>query len=602
MRRIVLLTTGLARGGAEAQVVLLALNLSRRGWNVRVVSMLPPQAHEEDLRNARIPVLDLGMRKGIPDPRAIFRLAGSLREFRPHILHCHMVHANLLGRITRLLAPVPVLISTAHSIHEGHRWRDWAYRWTDRWCDLTTNVCRTGWERYVREGLAARDKAKWIPNGVDPGLFHRNEQAREALRREFAWHGRFVWLAVGNLLEPKDYANLLDAFARLPADSAASVLAIAGSGPLEGILTARIRELGVVDKVRLLGSRQDVPDLLQAADAYVMSSAWEGTPMALLEAAAAALPIIATEVGGTRDVVEHPRTGLLVPPRDPAALALAMRRLMTMSPRDRIAMGDAAQQRIHRLFGQQRIVRRWENVYNQLLETRAGASPNADASHGSLEGFSMAQILKRAIDLFSAATVLIVLSPLLLLLALLVRSCSPGPAFFRQSRLGRNGARFAICKFRTMYQNASDLRNPDGSAISLTDDPRVTPLGRFLRRTSLDELPQLWNVIRGEMSLVGPRPDQADQIRHYTTDEMAKLAMRPGITGLAQISGRNSIPWEKRKQLDRRYVEQWSLALDLSILFKTIPYVLLRRDVHQEQIHGIDDFRATGPESSGRIL
>jgi lipopolysaccharide/colanic/teichoic acid biosynthesis glycosyltransferase len=131
-----------------------------------------------------------------------------------------------------------------------------------------------------------------------------------------------------------------------------------------------------------------------------------------------------------------------------------------------------------------------------------------------------------------------------------------------------------------MYTNAQDLRNPDGSAYSSDTDPRVTPVGRLLRQTSLDELPQLINVLRGEMSLVGPRPDQLDQLRFYSEQEKRKLLVKPGITGLAQISGRNNIPWERRKALDIEYVERQSFWLDLQILAKTIPYVLLRKDIH----------------------
>jgi lipopolysaccharide/colanic/teichoic acid biosynthesis glycosyltransferase len=136
-----------------------------------------------------------------------------------------------------------------------------------------------------------------------------------------------------------------------------------------------------------------------------------------------------------------------------------------------------------------------------------------------------------------------------------------------------------------MYYNAPDLRNADGSAYTGDDDPRVTRVGRFLRRTSLDELPQLFNVLRGEMSLVGPRPDQVDQFRFYTETEKRKLSVKPGITGLAQIGGRNNISWGRRKALDVEYVDLQSFWLDLSILARTVPYVLLRKDVNTDGNH-----------------
>lgn len=187
--------------------------------------------------------------------------------------------------------------------------------------------------------------------------------------------------------------------------------------------------------------------------------------------------------------------------------------------------------------------------------------------------------MARIRDLLIVSALLLLLSPLLLMCAVAVRRSSPGPVLFRQRRLGLHGQPFWLLKFRSMIDHAPDLRNPDGSAYAGADDPRVTAVGRFLRRTSLDELPQLVNILRGEMSLVGPRPDQVDQLRFYSAEEKRKLNVKPGITGLAQISGRNNIPWARRKALDLEYVERRGFWLDLGILLKTLPYVLLRRDI-----------------------
>jgi lipopolysaccharide/colanic/teichoic acid biosynthesis glycosyltransferase len=195
-----------------------------------------------------------------------------------------------------------------------------------------------------------------------------------------------------------------------------------------------------------------------------------------------------------------------------------------------------------------------------------------------------AVVCKRMLDLIGAGAGLALLSPLILAAAAAVKLSSRGPILFRQLRLGRNGVPFEILKFRSMHQGAPDLRNQDGSTFSGDNDPRVTPVGRWLRATSVDELPQLWNVLRGDMSLVGPRPDQCNQLPLYLPEERTKLAVRPGLTGLAQISGRNRISWEQRKRLDCQYVETWSLQMDLEILLRTIPYVLLRKNVNGDQI------------------
>ncbi|MHA1268001.1 MAG: sugar transferase [Candidatus Helarchaeota archaeon] len=198
--------------------------------------------------------------------------------------------------------------------------------------------------------------------------------------------------------------------------------------------------------------------------------------------------------------------------------------------------------------------------------------------------------LKRLLDIIVSVTFIIILLPLFGIIALLVYISSGKPVIFKQARLGKNGVPFRIYKFRTMYNNAPDIRNPDGSAYNAEDDPRVTPIGKILRKSSLDELPQLFNVLKGEMSLVGPRPDQVDQIRFYTDKEKQKLRMKPGITGLAQISGRNRIPWEKRKQLDLDYIENFSIVLDLKILLKTIVYIFRQKDV----------FIQAGEENNGK--
>jgi lipopolysaccharide/colanic/teichoic acid biosynthesis glycosyltransferase len=169
-----------------------------------------------------------------------------------------------------------------------------------------------------------------------------------------------------------------------------------------------------------------------------------------------------------------------------------------------------------------------------------------------------------------------VLAPVLLAVALAVRLTSPGPVLYRQQRIGVNGRSFTMLKFRSMVADADRRRDAlrdanisDGLLFKMRSDPRVTPLGRWLRRLSLDELPQLLNVLGGSMSLVGPRPPLPDEVARYDTSVSRRLLVKPGLTGLWQISGRSDLPWEESVRLDLRYVENWSLALDLLILWKT---------------------------------
>lgn len=196
------------------------------------------------------------------------------------------------------------------------------------------------------------------------------------------------------------------------------------------------------------------------------------------------------------------------------------------------------------------------------------------------DGWELA--LKRCIDIFISAALLVILSPLLLLLALGVRT-SPGPVIFRQTRVGLNGRLFQMLKFRSMVQGAEEsleqlkARNEmRGPVFKLKHDPRVTPFGRFLRRFSLDELPQLWNVLVGDMSLVGPRPPVPGEVSLYERRSRRRLSMRPGLTCTWQVSGRNEITdFETWVKLDLDYIDNWSLLGDLQLLVRTIPAVIL---------------------------
>ena len=194
---------------------------------------------------------------------------------------------------------------------------------------------------------------------------------------------------------------------------------------------------------------------------------------------------------------------------------------------------------------------------------------------------------KRVIDMAVSSMALVLLSPLMALIAIAIRLDSPASVLFSQQRLARGGVAFTLYKFRTMIVDAPDIRNDDGSTFNSPADVRVTRVGRFLRRTSLDELPQLFNVLTGKMSLVGPRPDQVDQARFYSDAEWGRSVVKPGITGLAQISGRNAIPWAERTQIDLDYVGHQSLLLDLKILWQTIPYVLASQDIYINEVRRI---------------
>ena len=224
---------------------------------------------------------------------------------------------------------------------------------------------------------------------------------------------------------------------------------------------------------------------------------------------------------------------------------------------------------------------------------------NTSASGGSAVALHPATALyrigKRLMDVVLSAVLLLCLLPLLALVALLVVVDSPGPVLFRQQRVGERGRVFTFLKFRSMYPGAdqsshrsymakfingqAEADSRDGDRLyKLVADPRVTRVGRWLRRTSLDELPQLWNVLVGQMSLVGPRPPIPYEVEHYRAEYLQRLAVKPGITGLWQVSGRIRTTFEEMLALDLEYIRRRSLLMDLTILLKTVPTVLLGKD------------------------
>jgi len=188
------------------------------------------------------------------------------------------------------------------------------------------------------------------------------------------------------------------------------------------------------------------------------------------------------------------------------------------------------------------------------------------------------RLVKRLVDLLGSLPGLLLISPLLLGVALAIKLDDRGPVFFRQQRAGLKGQIFKIFKFRTMVQNAEKM----GAGVFVEEeDPRITRVGKFLRHSSLDELPQLINIVRGEMSLVGPRPTLPYQVENYDQRQMRRLEVKPGITGWAQVNGRSALTWPERIELDLWYIDNWSLWLDLKIILKTFLVVLKKGNLYK---------------------
>lgn len=352
-KKILFVSTGLDVGGAETQLFSLATGLNQRGWSPWVVSLLPPGPIGSELLREDVPVASLEMRRRLPDPRAIARLARCVRSWRPNIAHSHQIHANLLSRIARVFARQGRLVCTAHSMNEGGRLRMAAYRMTERLCDVTTIISQAAADAMIDKGGASAGKLRVIPNGVDTERFGPIDRPP---------NDDFVWVALCRLDAAKDIPTMLKA-ARIALSDKGRLL-IAGDGPLKAELATMA--IGMGAKVQFVGTVSDSASFLQAADGFLMSSAWEGLPMALLEAAATGLPIASTSVGGIPEVVEDGLTGLLSLPGDAEALAANMDRVMSMAPAEREAMGKAARERVIERFSLRAVLDQWEALYDEI--------------------------------------------------------------------------------------------------------------------------------------------------------------------------------------------------------------------------------------------
>ena len=365
--RILYLVTSLGIGGAEKQVIDIAERMAARGHAVALISL----KHAEEEWPVKIPVLRLNLPKTLP---GVWRGLGFAKKFlaifNPDILHSHTFPANIFARLLRLLGSSAIVLNTIHNVYEGGRFRMEAYRLTGYLTDRVTAVSTVAAERFVRLGAVSARKMSVLTNGVDTMAFKPDRSRRKRTRLEMQAGDCFIWLAIGRIVEAKDYPNLLRAFAQVHNANRNTELWIAGEGDANAILqhlTANENETPLLtSSVRLLGLRRDISSLLDAADAFVLSSSWEGMPLALAEAMSMEKPVVATNVGGVSELIGD--AGEIVSPRDYDALAVAMRNIMAMTRIERRALGVAARQRIERSFSIEAKLGQWADLYATLMQ------------------------------------------------------------------------------------------------------------------------------------------------------------------------------------------------------------------------------------------
>lgn len=361
--KILLLITGLGMGGAESQVVDLADKFVELKHDVLLV-YLTGEALVLPCRS-EVKVIGLGMRKRLVDFIIIYRkFARIVSDFKPDVVHSHMVHANLFARLVRLIVSFPGLICTAHNTDEGGKIRMLAYRLTDQFADINTNVSKEAVESFVMKGAVKSGRMQLVYNGIDTNRFLPDTIVKERIRLQNTVFDEKIILAVGRLEKAKDYPNLLNSYSYLGDTVEKTQLWIVGCGDLSSSLNELSKKLHVDKQVRFLGIRRDIVALMNAADVFVLSSAWEGFGLVVGEAMACGMVVVATDCGGVKEVMGG--NGFLVPPRNSIELSRALKRALTLSDDEICDYGNAARQHIINNFSLTAISDRWIELYQGL--------------------------------------------------------------------------------------------------------------------------------------------------------------------------------------------------------------------------------------------
>jgi len=428
---------------------------------------------------------------------------------------------------------------------------------------------------YLIKNDVRSEKISLIPNGVNPNMFDPKAKG-DSLRKKWDLDGKFVLTYTGALGLANDISSILKAANRLRKEPQIHFL-IVGDGKERENLEALAKQLDLPNVTFAEAQpKSEIPEILAASDACI--AILQDIPMfkttypnKVFDYMAAGRPTILAIDGVIREVVEAANGGVFVWPGDDAAIAEAVFAL-SKHPQKVRAMGEAARGYVIKHFNRRQQAKDFAKLIEDLTKRHEKQAIYCDH-------------LKRILDLILTIPGIIIISPVILLLALLVRFKLGSPVLYCQERPGLQGKPFSLFKFRTM----NDQRDANGDL--LPDADRLTNFGKLLRQASLDELPELINVLKGEMSLVGPRPLLMQYLDRYTPEQARRHEVKPGITGWAQVNGRNAITWEQKFEYDVWYVEHQSFWLDIKIIALTIWKILKREGISQSGHATAEEFR-----------
>ncbi len=583
--------------GSEAGIKLVIAHVvegTRGGVGIAVKHLIEEQARDPLITNIHL-IADperLGeMLSNVPaefhwyrssrSPHRVISVSRAIQErlaqLRPDLVYLHSTFPGVYGRITldrskaswaTLYCPHGWAFSQSVADYKG-----WAYSLVERAlasrADAIVSVSRDELEQATRRGLR-HERHRVILHGIPD----RDKPALPAI----VPHGNEVnILFVGRFDHQKGVDLLLDAWSDPRLEN--FHLWLIGDSTLGHSITIKGSR-----NVHLLGwIKNDLIDsYIRSFDAVIVPSRWEAFGLVALEAMRNGRAVLASRVGGLREIVIDRVNGILF---EPESLESLVQAVAGLDKQHLSNMGEMGRRVFHAGFEWQSCYSQWKRLANDVVqERRSKSDPEKCVERARI----LHRCMKRSMDITASSFLIFAFLPILLAIAMAIKLTSRGPILFGHRRCGRDGKMFRVWKFRTMVldadrlleehlRNDPDAMNEWSRSFKLRRDPRVTTVGRFLRRYSLDEIPQLLNVLLGTMSLVGPRPIVQSEVNRYADAYQIYKRMKPGITGLWQVSGRNDTTYAQRVQYDTKYVRNWSIWLDISILWKTVYVVVSAR-------------------------
>ena len=524
--------------------------------------------------------------------KTIFEISKILKKQKPDIVHTFMLKPNIYGSFAAKIAKLDCVINSLTGLGSFYIQKTSK---TKIIRFIIENLNRISFKiankvlfqnnddltLYVNKGIVESKKTILIKgSGINTKIFSPlNNDERDKIRQNLQIpKDSCVILMIARAIKHKGVVEYYKVAQEIT-NKHKNVIFLYVGGVDNGNISAIREELLYTDFVRYLGIRNDIRDIVGICDIFVLPSYREGIPRTLLEAGSMAKPIVTTNAIGCKEVVDDGINGFLVNIGDFKDLESKIT-ILIQDKCLREEFGKKSREKICNEFGVESIIASYLKLYNDVIKEKSTSSNKI-----------YPQLIKPILDRFFALILIVCFSPIILVIATLIKNKLGSPILFSQNRPGKNGKIFKIYKFRTM----SDERNENGEL--LPDEIRLKGFGKIIRKTSLDELPQLFNVLKGDMSFIGPRPLLEEYLPLYSKEQARRHEVMPGITGWAQVNGRNAISWEEKFKLDVYYVDNVSFMLDLKIFFLTIYKVLRKKDINSSTSVTMEKFTGSNPHN-----